>query len=293
MAEQHVKFMESLGIPKEQIDAVEALTPEQLKEWKPDPLTDMVRTGLKSTLSNDPDFLASIPADKLNPEILKGIEKGQYARFQNELTEVATKQLGLDGEKDLTPEDRKSIKGLVAKIAAKYLEKNNGTEGLKEMQTKLQDALAQVETLTKAGEEKLKTELEKVNGANTAKLIKTLAKVELSNLDGIELSVSPSLISETILAQISAKYAVVVDDNDNLTIMQKANPTLKVLDAAGKEVTFQQVLKKTVLENKAGVESKIDADPKKKKVVIGGGEGGDDQTFEMPSYIANKIKENE
>ena len=140
----------------------------------------------------------------------------------------------------------------------------------------------------------LKTELEKVNGANTAKLIKTLAKVELAGLEGVTLSVDPKFISEPVLSALSSKYSVVLDEQDNLVLKQKENPALDVLDAAGKPVTFQQALKQAVLENKLGTEVKVDPnDPKKKKIIVGGKEGGGgDETEVVPSYIAEKIKSN-
>src|SRR4051812_22577634 len=100
MPEQHKLLLAAVGVPDDQITALEGLTAEQLKEWKPDELATTIRGLVKTGLENDPTFLASIPKDKINPAILKEIEKGQYARFQNELVEVATKKLGLE-DKDL------------------------------------------------------------------------------------------------------------------------------------------------------------------------------------------------
>lgn len=305
MPEQHVAIFKGLGLPDEAITAIEALTPEQMKAWKPedpeslkvfDPnkYTADVQTVMKNTLSNDPTFLSSIPEDKINKDTLKKYESGQYARFQNELVEVATKTLGLE-DKELTLEDRKSIKKLTEKIAVTYLAKKGGAQGLVEMQAKLSEALASAEAMKEEHTKNLTTELEKVNGSNTAKLIKTLARVELSSLDDINLSVAASYITDPVLSELNTLYTVVLDANDNLDIKQKAHPTLDVLDTGGKKLPISAAIRKIVLDKKLGSEKKEGDDKTnpKKKIIIGGGEdGGGEDVKEIPSYIADKINAN-
>lgn len=301
MPEQHVQLMKGLGFDDEQIKAIEAITPDQMKDWKaddpeklkvfnPGELVTKVQTGMKNVLSNDPAFLASIPKDKISPAILKEVEKGQYARFQNELIDVATKQLGLDEKTDLTEEDRKSIRGLTAKIATAYLSKNGNVAGLEKMQKDLQKALEENETLKTGSEEKTKKQIEELNGKHSLKLINTLAKVELQGLDGIKLAVAANYVSGPVLSAMNEKYAIVLDANDNLVLKQKEQPALDVLDKAGKTVTFQQAMKETVLALKLGTEDKPDpTDPKgKKKVIIEGGGGGED-VVELPAHIKSKV----
>jgi len=296
MAEQHVQLLTNLGIPKEQIDTLESLTPEQLKEWKPDDLVTAVQTNMKNTLSNDATFLSTIPEDKINKDILKKIESGQYARFQNELVEVATKKLGLDDKEVLTAEDRKSIKAMTEKIAHAYATKTGNVEGLKKMQTELAEARQGLEALKEEHTNNLKTELEKLNGVNSAKLIKTLAKVELQGLTDVELSVDAKFISEPVLSALSSKYNVVLDANDNLDIKQKDNVALDVLDKVGKKVSFSQAIKEIVLDNKLGTlvkEGEPGGAGHKKKIIVGGGAGGgSDETIVLPDYIQEKIKAN-
>lgn len=304
MAEQHVQLMKGLGLDDATIQKIEGLTPDQLKNWKaddpealkvfnPGEIVTTVQTGMKNVLTNDPAFLSSIPEDKISPDILKKIEKGQYARFQNELEEVAIKKLGLD-KNDLTEDDKKSIKGYVEKLANVYLTKKGNVEGLKEMQTKYSDALQAVEKMKEEHSESLKKELEKVNGANTSKLIKTLAKVELGSLDNIQLAVAPAFVSDTVLAELSAKYSVVLDANDNLVLRQKANPELEVLDSKGGKVTYQQALRELVLEKKLGAEVKP-PDPKnpgkKNRVIIEPGKGDEGTGDDLPDYISKKIEQ--
>jgi len=307
MPEQHVQLMKGLGISDDEIKAIEALTPDQMKAWAekptdpeslkifdPSKYVGNVQTGIKTKLSNDPEFLKTIPEDKIDPAILKKYESGQYARFQNELVEVATKKLGLE-DKDLTADDRKSIKVLAEKIAVSYLSKNTKDGSLKEMQTQLQTALQSVETMKTEHTTNLTKALEETNGKHTAKLIKTLTKVELASIDGITLSVGASFISDPVLSALTAKYAVVLDDNDNLVLKQKENPKLDVIDTAGKTVTFQQALKETVVANKLGVVKAADDKDKDKdkdkrnKIIIGGGDGGGGEIDLVPSYIADKI----
>lgn len=306
MPEQHVQLMKGLGFNDEQIQAIESLTPEQMKTWKPDDpealkvfnpneLVTTVQTGIKNTLTNDPEFLKTIPEDKINPEILKKYEKGQYARFQNELEEVAIKKLGLDPT-DLSAEDKKSIKGLVEKLAVTYASKKGGAAGLQEMQTKLSAALQELDQTKTQHAEALKTELEKNNGANTAKLIKTLTKVELSSLPDVTLAVGAGYISEPVLSALSEKYAVVLDANENLDLKQKANPTLDVVDSKGKKVTFQQALREEVLEKKLGTEAKKDDNGGggggRQKIIVGSKDDGSGGTDVVPDYIAQKINAN-
>lgn len=291
MAEQHVQVLSALGLTKEQTDILENMTPEQLKEFKPDDLVGAAFTGMKTKLTNDAEFLKTIPEDKIDPSILKRYESGQYARFQNELVEVATKKLGLE-DKDLTPEDRKSIKTMAEKMANLYLGKKGNVEGLQKMQGELQEARQKLDEMTTKHQEVLTAELNKLNGANSAKIIRMLTRVELSSMEGISLKVGANLVSDPVLALLNSKYAVVLGDDDSLSIAQKENPKLKVVDDKGKEVTFAQALKQAALDLKI-------ADPitddgkggpgKTKKVVVGDGGGSDDNVTIIPDYIKNKM----
>lgn len=306
MPEQHVQLMKGLGFTEDEIKAVEGITPEQMKTWKADDaealkvfdpakLITGVRTGIKNALSNDAEFLGAIPEDKINKEILKKYESGQYARFQNEIIEVAKKKLGLNDEEVLTAEDRKSIKAMVEKLSHAYAAKNGNVEGLKQMQKEKADALQALEEMKTSQPELLKKEIEKITGVNTMKLIKTLTKVELSGLEDVRLGVAPQFISEPALNALNAKYAVVLDEHDNLDLKQKANPALDVMDDKGKKLTFAQALKAVVLENKLGTEIKEDEKEKiqkKKKLLIEGGGGDDDEPVVVDSHIQKKIDAN-
>jgi hypothetical protein len=295
MAKQHIELLKALNVPEEKITALEAMKDDDLKEWKPDEYVSTITGGLKTILSNDSEFLASIPKDKISPAILKEIEKGQYARFQNELEEVAIKKLGLDPN-DLTAEDKKSIKGYVEKVATTYLAKKGNVDGLAKMQSDLLLSQQNLEQLKTDHDKNLQAELQKVNTAKDARILRTVARVEMSSIEGVKLNVAAKFVTDPVLQAITSKYALVLDDSDEIHIKQKDNPTLDVMEK-GKKLTFADVAKQTILDYKLGVEEK-QADPndpknKKTKVIIGGegggGEGGDNL---IPSYIQDKIKSN-
>src|SRR5690606_992438 len=175
-----------------------------------------------------------------------------------------------------------------------YATKKGGAEGLQEMQTRLSTTLQELDQLKTTHAESLKTELEKVNGQHTEKIIKMLTRVELSSLPEVELAVGANYISDPVLTALTSKYAVVLGDNDTLTLKQKANPALDVVDSKGKTVTFQQALREEVLAAKLGKEIKKnggDGGGGRSKIIVGGDDGGTG-TEVIPGYIANKINNN-
>lgn len=293
MAEQHVKIFEGLGLSKEVIDQVEGMTPEQLKDWDPASVTSQARDAVKNILMNDAEFLNAIPEDKIPEATRKKFEAGQYTRFQKEILDAATKKLGLEDKDmaDWTENDKKSIQTMVVKISEKVLAKKGNVEGLQQMQRDVQTLTEKLEKTNEDWEAKMTEAVTKTNGAAQTKMVKLLTRVELSNLEGVDLNVSPSFIQDQLLARLTDKYSVVLNSNDELELKQKDNVALDVMEG-GKKVTFQEALKKLVLENKLGTEKKEEEDPgKRKKVIVGGGEGGD--SIEIPSYINEKIEKNE
>jgi hypothetical protein len=295
MPEQHVKLMQGIGLSQEQIDAVEKLPADQLKDWKADDLVTAAKGNFKNQFLNDPEFLNSIPEDKVPEATKKKIESGQYARFQNEILETAKKNLGLEDKDlaDMTDEEKKSIKKMVTKVAEKYLGKKGTTQGLQEMQQTVQKLTADLEKKDSDWEGKLNGELEKVNGAASSRMIKALTKVELSSLDKIKLNVPPAYITDPLLAKLQSKYTIVLSDNDELDIKQKDNKNLDVLEN-NKKVTFSQALRKLVLEDKVGAEITDDEgeEGKKKKVIINKDGGGGNEPIELPGYIAQRVDNN-
>lgn len=297
MAEQHVKFLQGIGVDQTIVDNLEKLEGDAAKGYDPKTDVEAVTNATKNKYLNDDEFLKSIPENKISPDILKKVESGQLTRFQNEMKELAMKELGFEEKdfEDLKPKEKESvIKATARFITSKHLEKKGNVQGLKDMQTQVQQLTEKLEAKDADWQEKSKQELEKVNGVASARIIKNVTKAVLATLPGVKLTVPPAYITEQLLSRLQNNYTLVLDDNDDVQLRQKANKELKVLDGS-KEVTFEDALKKQILSDKLGEEVKADDkdDPKKKKkVVIGEGEEGDDNTFTAPDYISSKIKKN-
>lgn len=295
MAKQHVDVLHSLGMPQDQIDALENMKPEELEQFKPDSYIQSVRDAQKTTLLNDNEFLGSIPDEKIPEATKKKIESGQYARFQNEILETAKKNLGLEETDlaDMTEDERKSIKKMVTKIAEKHLGKKGNVQGLQDMQKQVQELTVKLEKKDTDWQEKLDGELNKVNGSSQNKLVKVLTKAELSSIEDVTLNVPASYVIEPVLAKLTEKYAVVIGDNEELLLKQKANPQLDVMEN-GKILTFSQAVKNVVVAEKLGTaksEKVKEEEERKKRTILIKGERVEDQIL-LPSYIEDKIKNN-
>lgn len=296
MKEILIALLKALGIDQKKIDAVLAIKDEDAKNFKPDEIVTDVTTGMKTALENDAEFLGKIPEDKINKDILKKLESGQYTRFQKELIEVAVQKLGLDEKVVFTDEDKKSIKALAQKMAMEYLKKNNNTAGLEKMQKDLADA---TDLLTKKDEEFKNQLTEKEKSINTewgTKYIKSLTKIALGSLDKVKLTTNPDYIVDPILKKIAEKHGAVLEvgADDVIRLKQKANNALHVVGKDNKEITFAQALREVVLEDKVGVEEKPESEEEKRKKLLinSGGEGGKDGVEEIPDYIKDKIAAN-
>jgi hypothetical protein len=287
-------IMLAMGVPQAKIDSLLAMTDEQAKEFKPDEIVKEIGETQRNKLLNDPEFLNAIPEDKVPETTRKKIESGQYARFQNELIEVAMKKLGLKDKEDLTDEDKKSIKGLTEKIARTYLEKNNGSDGLKKLQADLQAALEEKTTLETSLTEKLTNREKELNGEFGSKMVNMLTKLQLSNLDKVKLAVQPGYIATPVLEKLRSKYHLNLN-GEEIELKQKDNPALDVIDKAGKKLSFGEALRAVVLEDKLGTEITEEEGGKagggRTKVKVdggsGGGEGGE---VEVASYISDKMQ---
>jgi len=288
MAKQHVAILQALGVSKKDIDAIEAL--EDLKDWTPDATVEEVRNKIKKVLENDPDFLNSIPEDKIPEPVRKKYETTQYSRFQNELLDAAKKQLGFEDTdlEKLTAEDRKSIKKTMVKIAELNLSKKNNTEGLKKLQDDYQAALQELEKKDTDWQTKLETEVKTVSEKTNEKLMKFLAQTHLTSLEKVKLNVPASYIVDPILNKIRGKYSVLME-GDDLVLRQKENPALKVVDKKGHDVTFMEALRAQVLEDKVGVEDQGQQQHQRTRTTVDTSQGSTQQEVAVPDYIKNNI----
>lgn len=281
MAKQHVLIFQALGIPQASIDKIEALKEEELKEWKPDEYVGEINTLTKTKLENDPTFLNAIPEDKVPDAIKKKIEKGQYARFQNELFDVA-KKLNLT-DKDISEEDKKSIKGIAEKIAVAYLANNNSTDGLKKMQTDLAEARQQLESANTTWQKKFDDGLAAEKTSWQSKLLRLVFQSTLGSLPKIKLTVPPEYLTDRLFSKMNSQYNLVLGDNEQILLKQKENAALDVIDKAGKKIGISDALREMVIADKVGEE--VVEDPTKKKTVIVQPTPGQENEVVVPTYI--------
>ena len=281
MAKQHVLIFRALGIPQATIDKIEALKEEELKDWKPDEYVGEINTLAKTKLENDPTFLNAIPEDKIPDATKKKIEKGQYARFQNELFDVA-KKLNLT-DKDISEEDKKSIKGIAEKIAVAYLANNNSTEGLKKMQADLAEARQQVEAANTTWQKKFDDGIAAEKNSSQSKLMRLVFQSSLGSLPKIKLMAPPEYLTDRLLTKMNSQFNLVLGEGEQIFLKQKENAALDVIDKTGKKIGFNDALREMVIAEKIGEE--IVEDPGKKKTVIVQPNPGDPSEVGVASYI--------
>lgn len=294
MAEQHIKFLQGLGVPQDQIEILEKVEADKAKDYDATELVNLVKGNYKTSFLNDADFLNGIPEEKIPEETRKKFEKGQYARFQNEILSAAKTKLGLEDTDlaDLTEEEKKSIQKMVVKIAEKHLGKKGSVQGAKDLQEQVSKLTGDLEKKDVDWQAKLDNELQAKEGKAGARIIKAETKSLLSSLDGVELTVPASYITDQLLAKITAKYLVVLDANDEPQLKQKENPALDVMEG-GKKVSFADMLKKQVIEDKVGKAKEVEKPGERKRVTVGAGEGGEESGVELASYITDKIAANQ
>lgn len=289
-------ILKELGIETKDIEAIIGLSEDDQKTYKPQDIVDKIKAGTKTALMNDDAFLSSIPEEKIGKGILKKIESGQYARFQNELLEAAKKNLGLEDKdlEDLTEEEKKSIKKTMVRIADKHLAKKGGQEGVAAIQKQLADATEALEKKDGEIETKVNEAVDKTTKAFGQRIISTLTKGELGSLDKVKLNVKPEYIIDKVLQKVAAKYEAVlqVGDDDVIHLKQKKNDALAVVGKDNKEILFATALREVVLEEKLGTEEATPGPGGKKKQLIdsSGGDGGnEDGETVVASYIQDKI----
>jgi|GEM_PF-4695835 len=241
MAEQHKKILSALGLSKEQIDKLESMTADELKELKVEDFTNPVKSNFQTQFLNDDAFLQSIPEEKTSKDVKKKIESSQYARFMNELKDVA-KEMGIDFE-DLSSEDQKSIKGFYRATQNKALGKAGNSAALVELQNKLSEALAAKTSVETGTDKKIADAVAAESKKYGAKLEKSAIHSVLSNMKG--LTVKPEYIADMVLNKVKDKFTPQFNpDTMSFELKKKDNPVLDVLKADGSKQTFNE----TVLE---------------------------------------------
>jgi hypothetical protein len=277
MPEQHVQLLTSLGVPKDVIDKIEAVTPETMKDFKVDDYTGVIASTYENKFLNDATFLGKIPVEKIPESVKKLYETGQYERFLNEMKGVA-KELDIDIS-DIDEGTQRKLKDFTRTVLNKYgTKKGVSNDALQKVQSDLQKALeAKSEAETKAGG--LVTEAVKNTSLKYQKQIQKLAtQTILSSIEG--LTAKPEYIVDALMNKIQAKYSVGFnEDTLQFELMQKDNPALKALDAAGKQINFNDEVvailetDKMIVKPKTKEELEKEQKQNKERVVIEGAEG--------------------
>lgn len=269
------------GLTPEKAAEVIAISGDKVKDFKPDDYVNDIRSTMRTTFLNDNAFLSEIKPEALPDTLKRTLEAGQYGKFMNEAKDYIAKTIGVDLS-DLTEAEAKSLKTVLQKGFEKYGAKVNSPEDLKKLQAdllKLSKEKEEVETNSKTAlENALKASTE-----NTGKLIQKL--VTQTELSAMNLKVKPSLVADTLLTQIQSKY-VLVSDGVNISVKQKANPTLDVIEG-GKALTFQDALKTAAKENDL-IDLKMEKNEPEETVTV----SVDGGTAALPSYIKNRIDAN-
>jgi hypothetical protein len=292
--EAYEGVLTALGVPAADITALKGVTAESLKDFKPETIVTSLRTNLENTYLNNPEFLGKITPEKLPEKLKKDIESGQYGRFMNELGAVATKA-GIDLS-DLAEDEKKSLSKTAQKILDKYAGKLNTPEALNALQK-------EVQKLTRANTDLEATVEQKVAAATAAATQGQnglLTKLLTENLLGtLGTKVKASALTDGAISLANDLYTLVLNGT-TISIKQKANPALDVINKDGSVKTYKQALEEIATGEEwiAKKEEKTTEQIEKEKseaekggtgkvtVKVNGNEVG------LPSHIAGKIAEN-
>lgn len=282
--EQFKQVLAAAGLPQEQIEALSVLTPEQLKEFKPDEYATALGSSYRNRFLNDSEFLSSISLEKIPESIKKTLEGNQYGRFMNETRTYAEKELGLDLS-DMTQEQGKGLKSVLAFIMQKNTAKMSNPDAVKELQSQLQKTLQELDqTKTTATERETAIRLEE-SSKYMGRFQNYATLQELSTIE--DLAIDPNAVSEIVFKMVEAKYTPVLNpDTLEFKLMRKDNPALDAIDKAGKPITFRQAALEVMTGKKGFLTEKKADDPnpepgKVTKVVV----GKDGQPTHISSHI--------
>lgn len=280
MAEQHKKILSALGLSQAQIDILENMTPEQLKELKIEDFTGPVKTSFQNQFLNDEGFLENIPEEKTSKKVKKSLESGQYARFMNEMKDAA-KELNIDFS-DLSAEDQKSLKGFFRETFKKGLTKAGNADALIELQGKLQQALSEKTTLETNTEKRVSDAVAAESKKYGAKLEKAGILSILSNIKG--LVVKPEFVADQVLNMVKDKFTPKFNpDTMNFDLKKKDHPDLDVLKTDGSKQTFQETVMDILKTNELWKEpAKEKEQPKVDQVSVN---GDHTKVNPIPDYI--------
>lgn len=273
-------ILQAIGLEEADIKTI-LETPDDKTDFDSAPFLEKITTATTTKVLADPKTYEGLTPEKLPEATRKTIESGQYARFINELAEVATKELGLKEGEDFTPEDKTKLKSFAKKVASVYAGKTAGSADLKKLQ---QDLLDATEGLNKKDEEwkkKYDDDIDTTKKAGESKLVKLAFTREVADLPG--LLVKPSLISDALFVAVSKAYTVAMDpDTLEFKVTQKDNPTLDAIHE-GKKLDFKGALALVAKGEKLLDDKKTTPPPPPRTVTVDGSD------TPIASYIQEKI----
>lgn len=284
MAEQHKQILKAFGLSATQIDALENMTADQLATLKVDDYVTPVKAAFQNQFLNDETFLEGIPEEKTSKAVKKNIEKSQYARFMNEMKDIA-KELQIDFA-DLSADDLKSIKGFYRETFKKGLSKAGNTQAMVELQDKLSQALGEKTTLEAGVDKKVADAVAAEGQKYLTRLEKSAITTKLAGIKG--LTVKPDYISDRVLGRVREKYEPVFDvETMSFKLMQKGNTALDVLKSDGSKMAFDEAVMDILKADELWKEPVVvkDKEIKTEKIRV----DGDLTKPVIPDYIQRNI----
>lgn len=237
----HVEaLLTHVGIPKEDVSKISALSDEEVKTFDFMPYAEKVKNNYQTQFQNDPEFFKDLTVEKLPPEVKKRLESTQFARASNIVRDKFVKGLGMTEADyaDLPDEQKEKIELLIPAIAEKYTKSKAGD---KQLQADLIEARKKLEAFD-GYEEKTKTKYEGEANQKVAAAIFNAALIgELSAIPGLKIAAGD--IAATASAQLLGKYGFERVGDYAIELRQKANPQMKVLkNGSSQELTLKDAL---------------------------------------------------
>lgn len=267
MAEQHVQIFKAIGVPDDIISKIEAVTTDNLKDFKTDDILPAFSSAYENKFLNDATFLGKLTEDKIPQTITQKISTSQYERHLNELTAVA-KDMGVTVD-DIPEATRRSLKGYQREIINRYATMK-GTSN-KDV-TKLQEQLAEMSTQKTDLETSIPTKITeavtKEKGVFQNQMIRLLGALQVGQIEGAP---NPEYITDALLSKIGENYLLQLSSNGlSLDIMQKDHPTLKAVGKNNEIITFKSLAQSILEADKMITKKSSEEEGKITKVIIGG-----------------------
>lgn len=279
---QFETLLTAAGLPADKIAEISAIPAEKLAEFKPDDYVSLLRTGMETTIKNDPKFWEGLDENNVNEGFKKKIEASQFGRAAGIAKQKVLKVLGLTDADlaDLTPEEQAKYETVITKATEKYA---NSKVSDKALQQELIAERKKYEDLTASLPEKetaLKTKYETEYASKTLELA---ALGDLSRAEGLK--TPAKYILPTILSELKETYDFEQKGLDAKPLQKGTK--LSVLDGS-KELTLNDVIQKILVRDGLIEAKQQKQEPVKGTVIIEPKDG----KLGVSSHIAAAIEAN-